>query len=896
MRRVQILSALLLIAVSCLRGPELPEPAGTPILQDVSIMLSGDGLPAVDTRSSVTASEDGIRSAVVFFYMDGELQDGLTRNLSYSGSGVSTGRCTVELQAGKTYEVLAVANAIPGKLPTSLSAAISQLEYSTNGISEWNSQGLPMSGRSRVCITPTTTRVEIPMVRLVAKVNFTINTSRLKHGKIRFTSMSVRQMNTICPFFSEGKAAGVTCAGDMASESDLVRINSSDGTYSSYFYLLENLQGDILAGNIDPDSKVPEKVRSAGYNPDNCTYFELTGTYEGSSGTVRSESLTARLFLGRDATANFDIVRNGQYYIELTFTDEGCLRTDWKIDGRLQDSRVLKFVPESASLSPGENETVELVTNLSHASGDYSYAFSGDLMCFSVSSGADGKTFGVSIHDGAPEGASLRIDALTWDGALATSHELSVKSPVSGNYETSWAVGGGVLYLAQRAELVILDRRTGKYPEGRVTVSGTTGAADVSHPGGQQWYVDAVALGEDELCVKVDGTEAVRIPFLAVAPLLRFDSEKIFLPIDGSVIDCGPYYYRTDGRLLAYSDFVPELYEELLDVSIERYMERGMYGRGWRPATSGGNPAVSCINLEDTHTCFGFYLSKLSYGGLSISENYDFASGQIGLERLTAYPNDRECGVLPATAELYTSEPFSGSRHLGERSSWALARWYRQSTHDEKYSFRLDGMVLRGNDYSSARGVYPFSSENKYSFSYPDNNTVEMTILYSDNVETAMPEHYFTFAPAMRNRHSGEVFVSDYRYSVDFTVNLAVGGVAADNGAGGCDVSVEWAFPRLDDGRLRYLEENAVGGISESGKRLKGMYSRLYTVYGYSREYLTQTSSPGFGFIDLTSSLGAFDVPGNNSYHVPEEYGAGYDLVIWKYGALYPDTGGWLWK
>ena len=112
MRRVQILSALLLIAVSCLRGTELPEPAGTPILQDVSIMLSGGGLPAVDTRSSVTASEDGIRSAVVFFYMDGELQDDLTRNLSYSGSGVSTGRCTVELQAGKTYEVLAVAFSI----------------------------------------------------------------------------------------------------------------------------------------------------------------------------------------------------------------------------------------------------------------------------------------------------------------------------------------------------------------------------------------------------------------------------------------------------------------------------------------------------------------------------------------------------------------------------------------------------------------------------------------------------------------------------------------------------------------------------------------------------------------------------------------------------------------
>lgn len=896
MKRLIILLASIVCVVSCVRNANVPEAPIAPRFHEVSIVISGGGLPAVETRSSVTAAEDGIRMADILFYSDGKMEESLTKHVSFSGGGVSSCHCSVQLQEGKNYELLVLANASAGSAPVRLQDALSGLVYRTSGISEWSRNGLPMAGRRRISITPTTTEVTVPLTRLVARVNFTVNMSHLKHGNIKFSSMAVRQMNTSCPFFSEGKASGTVCDGDLASASDIALVNSSGEDYATTFYLLENMQGSILAGNSDAEAKTPDNVRSAGHNPGDCTYLELKGTYTGSSGAVRSETLTARMFLGGDACSNFDIIRNRQYNIVLTITDDACLRTDWKIDGQLHDARVLSFGQRDVSLPPGESENAELLTNLSYADGDYSYAMSGDLMCFGVDVSSDCRSFAIKAYDWAPEGAVMQICAKTWDGKLESVHNVSVSGQAGGEYDISWYKGSGVLYLAQRGDLIIKDTRTGSYPSGKVTVQSLTGCADVIHPGGSTWYVDAVAAGEDELLIKIDGKEAARMSFMVAVPVLKFPSERIFLPLDGSMAACGPYYYREDGSMLNYSDFVPELYEELLDVSVIRKMESRMYGRSWRPGASGGNPVVRSSNIETDYTCFGFYVASLSSGGVTIGENYDMESGPVTLERLTAYPNDRDCGVEPAEAELYTTEPFNGSRHLGERSSWALARWYAQSSHDETFRFNIDNIVLHGNDCSSARGVYPFSSDNKYSFAYPDNNTIEVTILYSDNVETAMPEHDFAFAPAMRNRHSGELYVSNYRYTVDFTVNLAVAGVAEDNGAGACDVSARWAFPRLDDGRLRYLEENVLATVSDRGNVVKGMYDRLYTVHGYSPDYLMEMFEPVFEFADLTLAPSVVKTIETSSYHVPIEYGGGYDLILWKYGTLYPATGGWLSK
>ena len=895
MKRIAAVFAALICTAACLQAPVLPEAPAEISTREVTIVISGEGLPGAFTRSSVTAPEDGIRSVNIFFYSNEELESGLTQYVNFSGDGVNSCTRTVNLFPGKTYEILVIANGGNPSPPRKLEDAIASLSYQTTNFTRWNREGLPMAGRKRFCVTSASRIVEVGLVRLVSKVNFTVRTSSLKHGSITFSSIAIKQMNSCCPYFSEGMAETQCFDGDLASAADLQSINSSPEGYSTSFYLLENLQGDILSGNKDPDAKIPENVEDVGGDPGLCTYLELKGSYNGSSGQLKSERLEARLFLGEDACSNFDIVRNRQYNIDLTITDEGCLRTDWKIDAHLEDNRQLRFNTDSATLEPGEDEELELMTNMSWAAGDYSYAITGDLMCFDVDVSSDGTSFYVCSHSSAPDGARLEITASTWDGRIIARHTAVVAGSNNSNYEIEWRDGSGVIYIAQRGYIDIRDKSTGVYPGGNVTVSSTTGVADINRSG-NQWYADAVSAGEDEIIVKVDGRVVAQLPFIAAAPILTFPSNRIFLPIDGAVVDCGPTYRRIDGSVLNYSDFVPELYDELLNVAVERNMESSMGGRWWTRSYSGGNPIVATMNMATSYTHFGFYIAALSAQGHGIAENYSMQNGPVTLERVTAYPNDRDCGVQPVTAEFYTAEPFTGSKYLGSRESWALCRWPESNKHDEVFTFVINDMVIPGNDFQCAAAVYPFSSDNKYSFQYLNSRTLEMTVLYDDNIETAMPEHYFSFAPSMRNRHSGEQYVSDYRYSIDFKVNLSVAGVAEANNAGGCDIKVEWSFPRLDEGMLRFIEDNVVTSVSDRGLVTKGMYRQLYTIYGYSPDYIRENMLPNYSFADRSLAPGTVSPIQGDSYHISLDYGRGYDLVLWKLGSVYPDTNGWLEK
>ena len=884
----------LLLLLSCTVGGPETVYGGRTGTRKVEIQISGDALPAASTRSSVSVSDAALRVVDVLFYDNSRLCSDLTVHRSIDWAGSCS--LSVELALGRTYEVLVIANTDGISAPATLQEAVSGLQYTASGISGWNSTGLPMAGWKSVTVTPSTGEIEIPLTRLVAKVKLSIHTSGLEHGTIDFTSIAVRQMNRYCPFFGDGRAAsaGATLDGDLASPAEIAGINSNRNGYTATFYLLENLQGNILPGNNDPDMKTPDNVLTSGGNPNTCSYLEILGRYSDTSGNLTGAPLTARLFLGADPCSNFDVLRNMQYDIDLTITDEGCLRADWKIDGNLDDRRTLQFTSPASTVAPSSSVTASLSTNLSLADGDYSYSLSGDVGCFSVSVDWTGRNFSVVPTGSAPSGSSLQITASSWDGRHTTVHTVTVERPSASSYVIE-IENGGTLYVAQRRTITIKDKSTGAYPSGTVQLSATTGNVFAWKSAGK-WYMTAWAAGEDVLTLKVNGSVVATESVLVLAPELKYPSSRIFLPLDGAEVDCGPYYYEEDGTRLEWEDFDPDMYAELLDVTVVRSQDANMRGRRWNTTGNGGCPAVTEKWVSDDCTAMSYYISQLSLSGVPISENYDFESGDVELERITAYPASDECGVQPVSAVLYTSEPFVGSAHFGSRSSWALARWPAQSVHDEKFTFSLYNLVRSGNDYTRASAVYPFSSENKYEFRFPRSNTLEMTVLYSDNVETAMPERYFSFAPVMRNRHSGEYYVSSYRWSVDFTVNLAVGAVARNNGAGGCAISVEWVFPRVDDGLLDYLEDNAVASDWGRGYYLKGMYRTLYTIYGYSEDVVRELEVPDYELADLRYAPGSIVPLFTDSYAVPESYAVGYDLVLWKYGALYPDTGGWVVK
>ncbi|MBQ9463398.1 MAG: DUF4906 domain-containing protein [Bacteroidales bacterium] len=858
----------------------------------VEFRIRGSEQQALQTRSSVTSSENALGTIDIYVY------DAVSgrKVAAFSADAGRASSCSVpaELAPGRMYEALVVANESEHNAPDMLDEAISSMKCGNTGIAGWNSEGLPMSGRVRFIPGSASSVVDVALTRLLARLDLSVDTSGMQHGTIFFTSATVRQMNTVCPFFGEGRASDGTdvCDGDLSKVSDISSLNW--GRPIS-FYVMENKQGSILRGNTDPERKVPDEVEAAGGNPDLCTYIELRGIYTDLSGYLKGEPVTARLYLGEDACSNFDVSRNCSYTVRLSITDNGCLRTDWKIDCNLEDSRTLAFDGESRTVEPGESVGVFLETNLCYEDRDFGYTLSGDLSCFDVSYEMDESVFHIRSSATAPDGVYLEILASTWDGVIRTLHRTQVVRNYSQDYDFVWRSGSGLLYVAQQGALLIADKSSGAYPTGAVSVRSTQGCCTVWRSG-SVWYADAVKAGEDLLEVSVNGVPAGSVPLMILAPELRFPSEDIFLPLDGASVDCGPYYYRKDGSRLYYDDFVSELYYDLLDVTVSRELDNGMLGSFWSRAYPVANPVVVQEPLSDDFNAYSFCLGALSYGRRNIAENYDFSSGPVYLERLVAVPCDTGTGVSGTSARLYTEDPFGSSCNLGAKSSWALARWYDETEHDEVFDFAVPNLVHPGNDSSYAGARYAFNEENKYSFSFPDRNSFRVTVLYGDNCESAMPERYFYMIPTMINRNSSEVYESPFRYEAQFTVNLAVGGVAEDNGAGGCDISLEWSFPRRDEGLLSYLENKSVGSNCDGSAYAEGMYRRLYVIYGYSADVLRSSVSPDFAFRNMEMEPGPSSLLPGFSLRVPEGYASGYDLVLWKYGDLYPWSNGWLEK
>ena len=67
MKRIAAAFAAILCAAACRQASEFPEAPREMPMREVTIVISGGGLPAAGTRSSVTAPEDGIRSVNIFF-------------------------------------------------------------------------------------------------------------------------------------------------------------------------------------------------------------------------------------------------------------------------------------------------------------------------------------------------------------------------------------------------------------------------------------------------------------------------------------------------------------------------------------------------------------------------------------------------------------------------------------------------------------------------------------------------------------------------------------------------------------------------------------------------------------------------------------------------------------
>ncbi|MBR5906365.1 MAG: DUF4906 domain-containing protein [Bacteroidales bacterium] len=391
---------------------------------DVVFAIIADADTYEGTKSCIPDEQMSLNKVDIFIYDSGVLRTRLCMNRDAGGSSAMT--VSTRLIVGSTYDIIVVANNSVHTPPASLDAALNDFVYRIGGMDDIIANGIPMCGRETITVAKYQPVVQVKLKRLVADITLQLDKSGLQHGSLTINSVKVRQMNTVCPFFGDGRAqgSGDVTDGDLSDSNDMVLLNSG---WETKFYVLENKQGTLLPNNTDPNLKNPARVTQSGGDPGFCTYIEVEGEYTDIRGEFKAEPVVTKFFLGEDACSNFDVNRNWRYNITLRFTDDVCFRNDWRSSCTVCDTRSLGFRTSYTELEPGEWDNIYIDTNISYEAGDYTYELSGDADCFDTVLDWSGLCFSVSALDEAPPGSCMEITVTSWDGALSASHLVFVR-------------------------------------------------------------------------------------------------------------------------------------------------------------------------------------------------------------------------------------------------------------------------------------------------------------------------------------------------------------------------------------------------------------------------------------------------------------------------------------
>ena len=443
--RINKLIALALCAlpllISCRTEADGPAIAGRGGKQEASVTFH---LGAADvcyaTRSATVSDESGIQDVNLFLYRNGKLEW-----QEYRSSGADF---SLNLLSGQTYSAYALVNVGRRTAP----AVESQIHAYNLDLPEVATAGkIPMATLYGVSFAVPSgggsSAVELLLTRLVAKYNFRVDRSGLQYGSFTVESVRVRQSARVVEAFLSGSAAlsgDQVVDGDYASGADLSLLNADAAIR---FYLPENAQGTLLEGNTDPwrkeyfDPSVSAKAPL-------CSYLEVTGRYCDHSGGLGATH-TYRMFLGEDATTNFDVLRNTEYTLTLSVSDKGVFRDSWKVDrGDVTDSRTLRFEPavlEIPSLGSGVTAVV------SNPSG-VDYTLEWDAAAFSAaaldSPSQTGNQVTLTNVSELSSGATTLLRAVSFDGAVQAVCTLQVQSGVLPPLVPHW-MGTAPAYVAQ---------------------------------------------------------------------------------------------------------------------------------------------------------------------------------------------------------------------------------------------------------------------------------------------------------------------------------------------------------------------------------------------------------------------------------------------------------------
>ena len=305
------------------------------------------------TRAEPEVKEGEISDINIFLY------DETGRLSQWKYSDQVENSITLEFDTEREYSIYVLANVgdLTSDRAVSTVNGICGLYASFNDISSIVNQsgGIPMAAyipQGKLSDGDTRT---ISLVRLLSKFRIIIDKSGLSPSVTKFDVKEVRlrNINRKVFYFFDSRAS---------SEEDILDIGEGkegdelDNIYSTGidFYIPENMQGDLLADNIDQKTHIPPDEKMG-----ICTYIEFTVEYR--STTQYDESLTYRYYLhdGRFLD-NFDLERNTMYTCKTTFIGSGINETTWRIDASSMNKLVTGIIvtPESHTFTTiGESET-----------------------------------------------------------------------------------------------------------------------------------------------------------------------------------------------------------------------------------------------------------------------------------------------------------------------------------------------------------------------------------------------------------------------------------------------------------------------------------------------------------------------------------------------------------
>ena len=230
------------------------------------------------------------------------------------------GEASADIWGGESCSVYVVANA---GMPLMVKDAgeLENLSVAVPGETE----SILMSGKLESVVLEDGDRVTVPLTRAMSKIVLKADYGGLDSDvSIEVKSISLKNVPLKVRLF------GTSAFGqaELFSSGESVYNPSLDDMRNGVaFYQYENMQGTLLPGNTDQQKKVwPVESNWAKV----CSYVEMEATY--ASDTWEGDILY-RFYLGSDMVANYDVERNKQYVITVSFKgDGGADENSWRVD------------------------------------------------------------------------------------------------------------------------------------------------------------------------------------------------------------------------------------------------------------------------------------------------------------------------------------------------------------------------------------------------------------------------------------------------------------------------------------------------------------------------------------------------------------------------------------